>query len=157
MYQEEVRTVGGRGGGSNMSGSSSNPFPRSVVQETVFHGTNVPNITEFSTGGRESSGAIFFGKEEDYAEEEAYLKHEANGGEQTMYEAKLDIRNPMEVTLPPGQFADNHVEARYIRQAKAAGHDAVIFHSDTGDPYLDDTFYAVFSPKQVKITNRRKI
>lgn len=149
--------MGGRGGSSGMAGSSSNPFPRSVVQETVFHGTNVPDITEFSTSGRESSGAIFFGKDEDYAEEEAYLKHERSGGEQTMYEAKLDIRNPLEVTLPPGQFADNHVEARYIRQAKAAGHDAVIFHSNTGDPYLDDTFYAVFSPKQVKITNRRKI
>lgn len=149
--------MGGRGSSSGMTGSSSNPFPNSIVQETVFHGTNVPNITEFSTGGRESSGAIFFGKEEDYAEEEAYLKHERSGGEQTMYEAKLDIRNPMEVTLPPGQFADNHVEARYIRQAKTAGNDAVIFHSNTGDPYLDDTFYAVFSPKQVKITNRRKI
>lgn len=149
--------MGGRGGSSNMGGGGGNPFPNSLVQDTVYHGTNIPNIIEFSTSGRESSGAIFFGKEEDYAEEEAYLKHERSGGEQTMYEAKVDIRNPLEVTLPPGQFADNVVEARYIKQAKAAGHDSVIFHSNTGDPYLDDTFYAVFSPKQVKIQNRRKI
>ena len=149
--------MGGRSGSSGMSNNSSVPFPKSLVQNTVFHGTNVPNITTFQSSGRESNGAIFFGKEEDYAEEEAYVKHEAHGGEQTMYEAKLDIRNPLEVTLPPGQFADPSTEKKYIKQAKAAGNDSVIFHSNTGDPYMDDTFYAVFSPKQVKITGRRKI
>ena len=150
--------MGGRGSSSGMSGGGGgNPFPNSLIQGTVFHGTNVPNITTFSTEGRESNGAIFFGNQEDYAEEEAYVKQEANGGKQTLYEAKLDIRNPLEVTLPPGQFADNNVEGRYIKQAKAAGHDAVIFHSNTGDPYLDDTFYAVFDPKQVKIVGKRSL
>ena len=144
--------MGGRGSGSGMSGG----FSGSLVQETVYHGTNVPNITSFSTGGRESNGAIFFSASEDYAEEEAYEKS-SRGGQQTMYEVKLNIRNPMEVTLTGGQFADPTVERRYIQRAKAAGHDSVIFHSNTGNPYLDDTFYAVFSPKQIKIKNRRKI
>lgn len=142
-------------GSSKLSGTSG--FPHSLVKNTVFHGTNVPNITEFSTNGRESNGAIFFGKSEDYAEEEAYVKYEDHGGEQTMYEAKLDIRNPLEVTLSGGQFGDPSVEKRYIKQAKAAGYDSVIFNSNTGNPYLDDTFYAVFSPKQIKIMNKRKI
>lgn len=74
-----------------------------------------------------------------------------------MYEVKVNIQNPMEVTLKGNQFADPVVESRYIRQAKAEGRDSVIFHSDFGDPYLDDTFYAVFSPKQVRIKKRRKL
>lgn len=144
--------MGGHGGNSGISSG----FSSSLVQETVYHGTNVSNITSFSTGGRESNGAIFFSASEDYAEEEAYEKS-SRGGQQTMYEVKLNIQNPMEVTLTGNQFGDPTIERRYIQQAKATGHDSVIFHSNTGDPYLDDTFYAVFSPKQVKITGRRKI
>jgi len=151
--------MGGRGSSSGMVGSGSNPFPDSLVKATVYHGTDVPDITEFSTGGRESNGAIFFGATQDYVEEMAFIKWEDNDneGDMTMYEAKLDIRNPMEVTLPGNQFGDPTVESKYIRQAKAAGNDSVIFHSNTGDSYYDDTFYAVFSPDQIKITNKRRI
>ena len=140
--------MGGRGD------SAAGGFSKSLVQATVYHGTNVADITKFSTGGKESNGAIFFANDPDYAEEEAYVKAE-RGGERTLYEVKLNIRNPQEVTLSGSQFADPATEAKYIRAAKAAGHDAVIFHGSDG--FSDQTFYAVFSPKQVKIKNKKKL
>lgn len=139
--------------GSSFGGGGG--FNTSVVQDTLYHGTNVPDITEFNTLGRESSGAIFFANDPDYAEEEAYVKSEADGGERTMYEVKLNVQNPMTVEMSERDFANNSVEKRHIEKAKAAGHDAVIFKG-TG-MFEDQTFYAVFSPKQVKITGRKAL
>lgn len=131
--------------------SSSNPFPNSLVQETVFHGTNVPNITEFNTRGEQSNGAIFFASDG----EEAELHGSNKSGEQYMYEVKLDIRNPMRVTNMY-EWGDPSFEGKAIRQAKRQGYDSVIF--DNGfDGEEHSEFYAVFDPKQVKIQNRRKI
>lgn len=128
-----------------------NRFLDSIVQDIIYHGTNVPDIAMFSTDGPESNGAIFFAKEEDYAEEMAYLKHKVHGGKQTVYRAKIDIRNPLDVTLPQGQFTDPVVERTYIELAKNTGYDSVVFRNAAGNPYLDATFYAVFSPEQVQI------
>lgn len=143
--------MGGRGGSSGMRGSSSNPFPKSVVQDTVFHGTNVSNISEFNTRGEQSNGAIFFASDIEEAE-----IHGANkSGDQYMYEVKLDIQDPMRVTNMY-EWGDPNFERKVIQQAKRQGHDSVIF--DNGfDGAEHSEFYAVFSPKQVKITNRRKI
>ena len=134
-----------------MTGGSSNPFPRSVVQETVFHGTNVGNITEFNTRGEQSNGAIFFASDLEEAE-----IHGANkSGDQYMYEVKLDIQNPMRVSNMY-EWGDPGFEGKAIRQAKRQGYDSVIFDNGfDGDERSE--FYAVFSPKQVKIANRRKI
>lgn len=139
------------------SSGRGDPFALSVMQDTVYHGTNVSGITSFRTDGEESNGAIFFSESEDYAEEEAYLKQERLGGTQNVYGVKLNIRNPLTVILNGAQFSDPIVERRYIQQAKTQGYDAVIFQSNTGNPLLDDTFYAVFSPEQIKIINRRQV
>lgn len=146
--------MGGRGMSSKVGGGD---FSNSLVQDTLYHGTNVNNITSFSTSGRESNGAIFFADDPDYAEEEAYVKQESSGGEKTMYEVKLNIRNPMEVTLNGNEFGDPTRERKYIEAAKRAGNDSVIFHSNTGYDYMDQTFYAVFDAKQIKITGKKKI
>lgn len=145
--------MGSRGASS---GRSNNPFPNSLVQDTLYHGTNVADITEFSTNGRESNGAIFFADDADYAEEEAYVKGE-KGGQQTMYEVKLNIKNPMTVTLKGDQFADPTIEKKIINEAKAKGYDSVIFKSDYDNPIFNQTFYAVFSSKQVKIIDKKKL
>lgn len=143
--------------GRGNSGRNSVPFPKSLVQDTLYHGTNVDNITEFNTSGRESNGAIFFSDDADYAEEEAYVKSESKGGPKTMYEVKLNITNPLTVTLNDAEFADPAIESKYIKEAKAKGHDAVIFKSNYDNPIFNQTFYAVFSPKQVKIKGKKAI
>ncbi len=131
---------------------------QSVVTKTLYHGTDIGNIEEFKSTGKESSGAIFFADDPDYAEEEAYVKNERSGNGQYMYEVKLDIKNPMYVTLPQDEFAMNNVEKRYIEEAKAKGHDAVIFTNNVpDDDIMKQTFYAVFDSKQVRIQNKRKL
>lgn len=132
-------------------------FANSIVKQTVFHGTDAGNITEFKTSGRESNGAIFFSDSEDYAEEEAYIKDERTGNGRFMYEVNLNIQNPLRVVLSESEFADNAVEKKYIEKAKREGHDSVIFTSDTDNEYLKDTFYAVFDSKQIKIRNKRRL
>lgn len=142
--------------GRGASKISSGGFSTSLVQETVYHGTNNPNITSFNTSGRESNGAIFFADDPDYAEEEAYIKNENYGGEQTIYDVKLNIQNPTTVTLKAGDFGDPIKERKYIENAKKEGFDSVIF-KETGNPVSNSTFYAVFSPKQVKILKKNKL
>lgn len=144
--------MGGRGTISGMG----TLFPYSKVQATLYHGTNKLNIEKFSIQGRESNGAIFFANDVDYAEEEAYIKTESNGGQKTIYEVKVDIRNPMTVTLSDTEFAEPAVEKKYIQQAKAEGRDAVIFKAG-GDTFEGQVFYAVFSPNQVNIQRKRKV
>lgn len=141
------------GRGSSKAGGG---FDTSLVQQTVYHGTNNPNITSFNTQGRESNGAIFFADDPDYAEEEAYIKNENYGGEQVIYNVKLNIQNPATVTMPSKDFGDPIKERKYIEQAKADGFDSVIFKEE-GNPVYNSTFYAVFSPKQVKIVKKNKI
>lgn len=144
--------MGGRGGSSGMRGSSSNPFPNSIVQETLYHGSVSPGITEFNTSGPASSGAIFFTDFEEQAMWEPDGKYWAKNPEPTLYEVKLDIRNPLRVDNRKTEN-DPSKEKRYIQQAKRQGHDSVIFF----DPRTDITNYAVFSPKQVKIIKKSKI
>lgn len=141
--------MGGRGGSSGMRGG--NPFPRSLVQDTVYHSTNAPNITTFSTGGAQSNGAIFFASDEGEAELHGYNK---TGREHYTYEVNLDIQNPKRVTNME-EWGDPDFEGRAIRQAKRQGYDSVIFDSGfDGDEHAE--FYAVFSPSQVKIKSKRR-
>ena len=142
----------GNRGGKRASGGN---FANSLVKDTVYHGTNIPNITKFSTSGKESNGAIYFANDIDYAEEEAYVKGSSTDNKY-MYSVKLNIQNPMKVTLTGGDFADPTVERKYIQQARKTGKDAVIFdNGETGIFYQE--FYAVFDPKQIKINGVKKI
>lgn len=130
-------------------------FETSLVQDTLYHGTNVDNIEKFTTSGKESGGAIFFANDSDYAEEEANVKYESRGGIKTMYEVKLNIHNPLVIEMSETEFADPVAEKKFLKRAKEENFDAVIFKG-TGD-FSDQIFYAVFSPDQVKIKNKRKI
>ena len=142
--------IGGRGGSSGMQSRSLksplNPFPDSLIQDTVFHGTNVSNITEFNTRGEQSNGAIFFASDE----EDAEIHGSNKPGQQYIYEVNLDIRNPLRVENKT-HWGDPEIEGRYIRYAKISGNDSVVFSDGYGE-----FFYAVFSPEQVKIRNVKK-
>lgn len=142
-------------GGRGASGVK-NSFSNSIVKEVVYHGTNIKDIDQFKTDGRESNGAIFFASDADYAEEEAYIKSE-RGGESTLYEVNLNIKNPLYVTLEGANFGDPVKERKYVAEAKAQGKDAVIFDNGETDEYLKQTFYAVFDPKQIKVKNRKRV
>lgn len=135
-----------------MNGNNSNPFPNSLVQETLYHGSVSPNITEFNVYGPASNGAIFFTDFEEQALWEPQEKYWAKDSEPTLYEVKLDIRNPLRVDNKLTEN-DPSKEKKYIQQAKRQGHDSVIFFDDR----TDITNYAVFSPKQVKITKKARI
>lgn len=136
-----------------MGGNISNPFPDSLVQETLYHGSVSADITEFNTSGPASNGAIFFTDFEEQAEMEPYGKYWAEGNNPTMYEVKLDIRNPLRVEVTQETMYDPKAERVQINRAKRNGYDAVIFH----ERWSDTTNYAVFDSKQVKIMNKRKI
>lgn len=139
--------MGGRGAGSSMGG-----FPGSVVQQTVYHTTNAPNITRFRTDGPQSNGAIFFASDEGEAEIHGFNK---SGADHYTYEVKLNITNPLRVSNMMN-WGDPKFERTQIQKAKRSGHDAVIFDNGFSGS-LRSEFYAVFSPDQVKIKGRRKI
>lgn len=108
--------------------------------KVVYHGTNAV----FNTF-RQKNGVYFFSESRDYAESMA----EERGGTRVV-ETYLNIRNPLYVRMQEGDFTDPTKEARYIRQAKAKGHDGVVFVLDSGNELVDDTFYAAFMPEQIK-------
>ena len=122
------------------------------VMVTAYHGTNITDIVEFRTDGRESNGAIFFSHDKEYAEEAAYVKKQYHGGKITLYKADLLIRYPYVVRLAKGKFADCTVEKKYIEYAKAEGFDGVIFYNDEEEE--PDVFYAVFSPSQIRMREK---
>ena len=130
---------------------------KSIITQTLYHGTDASNITEFNSLGKESNGAIFFADDIDYAEEEAYEKNLRSGNGGYIYEVNLDIRNPLYVTLSTNDFGDPVKERKYIEQAKKEGKDSVIFTNDTDDDLMKQTFYAVFNKNQVTIKNKRKV
>lgn len=108
--------------------------------KVVYHGTN----QEFHTF-QSQNGAYFFSESQDYAESMA----EERGGDRII-QAYLDMRRPLRVEMQPGEFSDPNYEAKYLREAKAKGHDGVIFTLRTGNELVDDTFYAVFDSAQIK-------
>lgn len=108
--------------------------------KVVYHGTN----QEFHTF-QSQNGAYFFSESQDYAESMA----EERGGDRII-QAYLDMRRPLRVEMQPGEFSDPNYEAKYLREAKAKGHDGVIFTLRTGNELVDDTFYAVFNSAQIK-------
>lgn len=108
--------------------------------KVVYHGTNA----EFNTF-QSKDGVYFFSESRDYAESMA----EERGGSRVV-EAYLNIRNPLYVQMKEGSFTDPAQEAPHIRQAKAEGHDGVVFTLNSGNDMVDDTFYAAFSPRQIK-------
>lgn len=108
--------------------------------KVVYHGTN----QEFHTF-QSQNGAYFFSESQDYAESMA----EERGGDRVV-QAYLDMRRPLRVEMQPGEFSDPNYEAKYLREAKAKGHDGVIFTLRTGNELVDDTFYAVFDSAQIK-------
>lgn len=128
-----------------------------VIPKTLYHGTDVANISEFNIQGKESNGAIFFADDVDYAEEEAYVKNERTGKGKYLYEVSLNIKNPLQVKMKPDKFGDPTQERIYIKQAKAEGYDSVIFENDTDDELFKQKFYAVFDPTHIKIKNKRSL
>ena len=106
----------------------------------VYHGTDA-DFTVFQS----KAGIYFFSKSRDYAESMA----EERGGTRIV-EAYLNIRDPLYVEMQPGEFSDDRKEAKYIRQAKNEGRDGVVFSLNTGNDIVDDVFYVVFSPEQIK-------
>ena len=108
--------------------------------KVVYHGTN----QEFHTF-QSQNGAYFFSESQDYAESMA----EERGGDRVI-QAYLDMRRPLRVEMQPGEFSDPNDEAKCLREAKAKGHDGVIFTLRTGNELVDDTFYAVFDSAQIK-------
>lgn len=106
----------------------------------VYHGTDA-DFTVFQS----KAGTYFFSKSRDYAESMA----EERGGTRIV-EAYLNIRDPLYVEMQPGEFSDDRKEAKYIRQAKNEGRDGVVFSLNTGNDIVDDVFYVVFSPEQIK-------
>lgn len=106
----------------------------------VHHGT-AGDFNSFAS----KNGAYFFSRSTDYAESMA----EERGGSRVI-DAYLDIRNPLYVKMKPTEFSDPNYEGKYIRQAKSAGNDGVIFELNTGNEIVDDTFYVVFQPTQIK-------
>ena len=108
--------------------------------KVVYHGTNA-EFTVFHS----SNGTYWFSESMDYAEAMA----EERGGNEIM-EAFLDIKEPYYAKLSPGKFSDPNSEAQIIREAKAGGYDGVVIEADTTNELLEDTFYVVFSPNQIK-------
>lgn len=106
----------------------------------VYHGTD-RGFWSFDP----ELGAYWFSREIDYAEAMA----EERGGDRVL-SAYISMKNPMRISLPMGRFTDPAAEGPYIRRAKAEGYDGVIFDTDTDNPMLADTFYAVFRPEQIK-------
>ena len=106
----------------------------------VYHGTDA-DFTVFQS----KAGTYFFSESRDYAESMA----EERGGTRIV-EAYLNIRDPFYVEMQPGEFSDDRKEAKYIRQAKNEGRDGVVFSLNTGNDIVDDVFYVVFSPEQIK-------
>lgn len=108
--------------------------------KVVYHGT----AGEFNTF-RSKNGAYFFSESLDYAES---MMEERKGSR--IIQAYLDMRRPLRVQMQPGEFSDPAAETKYLREAKANGNDGVIFELRTGNELVDDTFYVVFSPTQIK-------
>lgn len=127
-------------------------FSKSKVKETLYHGTD-KDFDKFDLSKSvEGNGAIFFGDDEDYAEA---MAEEKGGG--NIYAVKINTQNPMEVVLPNNEFSNPDVEKKYIEDAKKKGHDAVIFKERDPDEFSAGTFYAVFSPEQVKIEKKNSM
>ena len=83
------------------------------------------------------------------------MAEEKGGGK--VYNVKVNIQKPYEVTLPKNEFSDPSIEKKYIKEAKDKGYDSVIFKEKDPDQYSAGTFYAVFSPDQVKIEKKETI
>lgn len=131
-------------------------FNKSKIKETLYHGTD-KDFDKFDLGKNdEGNNALWFGKEKDYAEEMAYER--AGSYEKgKMYEVKINVQNPETIKLSSNQFSDPNVEKKYIENAKTKGYDSVIFNEIKKDGSKGDTFYAVFSEKQVKILKKYNI
>jgi len=134
-----------------------NNFSKSKVTKTIYH-ASPEDIKSFKEDyealeDNEGSGAIWFSDKKDYTEQILEVKT----GSGYVYETKINIQNPMEVALPRGEFANDTVEAKYIKEAKAKGNDSVIFtRKGVQEEREQDTFYAVFSTEQIKIEKKEK-
>lgn len=124
----------------NNPGSASKVVNDDGTPRVVYHGTN-----QYFYTFRSKNGTYWFSESVDYAES---MMEERDGDR--VVKAYLNIKNPLYVNLEPGQFSDPTYEAKYIRQAKKAGNDGVVFMLNTGNQLVDDTFYVAFKPEQIK-------
>lgn len=62
----------------------------------------------------------------------------------------LSLKNPKVVTLTMRQHSDPRVEAPIIRQARAEGHDGVVFTTKENEDEGGITHYVAFHPEQIK-------
>jgi len=111
----------------------------------VLHVTTRKFDTFRTDGNQTSSGerldAAFFTDSTDYTDEYAIVK---GAGARTI-PAYLSLKNPLQVEAGPREFANPDFEQVKIQEARASGHDGVVFRdTDSGD-----RFFAVFDPDQI--------
>ncbi len=106
----------------------------------VYHGTN-GQFHVFQSG----KGEYWFSESDDYAE--AMMEERGGGEVKAVY---LNMKNPYNAKLSPGQFSDPSFERPILDYAKKNGYDGVIIENDTDDPMAKDTFYVVFNNTQIK-------
>lgn len=111
----------------------------------VFHGSPV-KIPYFEPN---DVGGFFFTADHNYAANHIVQIKGGEGG--YLHPSFLAIRNPKIITPPAEDWSVLPHERRYIRQAKAEGHDGLILHSSgrtVGAP-----FYVAFRAVQIKSFN----
>lgn len=108
--------------------------------KVVYHGTN-GQFHVFQSG----KGEYWFSESDDYAE--AMMEERGGGEVKAVY---LNMKNPYNAKLSPGQFSDPSFERPILDYAKKNGYDGVIIENDTDDPMAKDTFYVVFNNTQIK-------
>ena len=108
--------------------------------KVVYHGTN-SEFSKFTS----KDGTYWFSESQDYAEA---MSEERNGDR--IIQAYVRMNNPYVTSLPPNKFSDPVAEKPIIRYAKENGYDGIIIKNDTDNEFMEDTFYVVFEPTQIK-------
>lgn len=163
-YDDEPKALGGPGSGNfnhaGRPGEVGGSAPSLLTDEagqplTLFHGTIDPDLKHPDPAfAVENSGVTFFTDNEDVAWGYTYQREygeTVGDSSENVIKANISMRNPLVVDMD-GDVGDALVLATHIREAKAKGHDGVIFKniddSVSGDGSMG-TSYAVFDAGQI--------